>query len=154
MCTCKRYWSMSKNNWVTVIFLLSRPFWQPYWKHPYDLVIKCNFCQHQWTPWPLKPRTRWKNFFPRPKIKWDIVIFLIWRPCWRPSWFSQIPQGWQSVTRWIIDLDPFESQNPTENNYAPNFAHPSDDSSLDYVLCNSKYLQYSPERLKASTYYS
>ena len=79
---------------------------------PYDLVIKCNFCQHQWTPWPLKPRTRWKNFFLRPKIKWDIVIFLIWRPCWWPSWISQIPQGWQSVTRWIIDLDHFQSQNP------------------------------------------
>ena len=79
---------------------------------PYDLVIKCNFCQHQWTPCPLKPGTRWKNFFPKPKIKLDIVLFLIWRPCWQPSLISQIPQGWQSVTRWIIDLDHFQSQNP------------------------------------------
>ena len=79
---------------------------------PYDLVIKCNFYHNQWTRWPLKPRTRWKVFFPRPKIKWDIVIFLIWWPCWWPSWISQIPQGWQSGTRWIIDLDPFQSQNP------------------------------------------
>ena len=90
---------------------------------PYDLVIKCNFCQHQCTPWPLKARTRWKNLFPRPKIKWDIDNFLdlvaMLAAILDFSNSSRVTEC-HPMDYWSRPLSESES---TGNNYAPNFAH-------------------------------
>ena len=108
---------------------------------PYDLVTKCNFCQHQWTPWPLKPSTKWKCFFSRPRIEWDIVTFLIWRPCWQPSWIglsnSSRVTEWHWIDFWSRPLPESES---TENSYAPKFAHYSPKKAFGtQTICSESF---------------
>ena len=43
---------------------------------------------------------------------WKILVDMLIYKWVSASWISQIPQWWQSGTRWIINLDPSKTQHP------------------------------------------
>ena len=48
-------------------------------------------------------------------IWWKLLVCLIWRPSWTPSWISQIAQGWQDVIRRILKVRGLRYQKPSKH---------------------------------------